>query len=1247
MGADQSKTPKSLSQSIDYLAANYILTSNFQDLKDLSDASSCKELVVLTSEVLDKYMTERDVAFLQQRLEGSEEKNFMTKKSLAYFNEEKLDDMDVKSDLQKKRMCLGIAKFYIRIFHVFNAIAHTVNPEYTWVDETGQTRTVGYEQKGDIPKNANYTLTKMNLCSEKMNALVDKTNLDIILEDDNSKNIEIKPKFCGINLNDKNGTQNVDDEPGMPELEKLYYDQYNYSTGKFQSMSPEMKEVYEEDVKTLYKAFVHDKKSMPENITKFSDIQLRDFENIVQCQPNGVFTKSYTGSLKEKQFQAYADNIRLMKQNTKENQEALMKILDSLFAFTPDPQTKGKKMITIHPDLTEKTLDSIVSQTREAILKLYTTCEKDFYKGLQLFEAIVWKQMLDTSVKQIDNLQDDINKEMAADPGDAAASPGQGQSPGSTGQPNAASPAAAIPGAPGSYYNNQQNYNIKQEVLPTAKKEDESESDSEDEDKKSDKKQQPYEKIVETTKPSNFNPAANPMIPNRRNQTSPDVTWLRTVHNLEREVPVGPQALSPVKTEKGLLSPVKTEPDAQQKNNEDSAKVSESPPGDNSMENQNNFIYTTPKKNLQMRDFVNQDTSTPYVQNLLDEPDVYRQEQDGSYCGKHAINNLLGREEISNENMKEFCGVCSNDSIPVCKESGEDCDISVLIYILAQMDKFKLIVMPPHFKDNSRCLKDLPDVYYDRVSLSEDSSDCILPHIKKNTVGCIVHKNNHFAVYKKIKNESNFVYLDSKNVDENYREYTPQNLANLLFDSFNLPEGNVNKINGMIIVKDKEAIVRTCIADEEQQKGNLNKVNQELVEKIPQNNTGESVSEQEKSDDAIDADNIQDDTTETDKSKEADQGDTTETKDKEISDKVAEEEKDNATEGENVEKATDSAQKANEAPKKSAFGQYLDILRSRNEGTVGHETQNSSSNQNEEKSADTAEEENENSITVAAKNLLKADKDKARQAAEKDAMAKENAREFIENLKKAKETQNPPNVEDQNAQEIAKSKNTGTGIINGIGNFFTGLVGSNPEDNTHTQKETAQRSGNDTPVVSDSDSDGEETIEKARQYEQQAQKPAVRGMTTRSRANETETSQNNQPKTKASAPPNNDADVIVEDVDPLEEIKTDLENEGCDKYVSKSSQTHIDKCVNMLERSITKLEELHGNSNSNSRYKAKITNYLKTIRPVKKTYLGQQSRKRKEKSGGARSRRKKHTKKHRKNSRRKSKSMRRVKKLKK
>ena len=409
MGAEQSKTQKSLSQSIDYLAANYILTSNFQDLKDLSDASSCKELVVLTSDVLNKYLTEKDVSFLQQRMEGTEEKNYMTKKSLAYFNEGKINDMDVKSDLQKKRMCLGIAKFYIRIFHVFNAIAHTVNPEYTWTDMYGQKHKVGYEDKSKIPRDAKYTITKMNLCSEKMNALIDKANLDIIKEDDNSKNIDITPKFCGINVSKSGGTANLQEEPGMPELEKLYYDQYNYSTGKFQSMSPDMKEVYMEDVKTLYKAFTGKKESMPDTIKSFSDIRLRDFENIVQCQNNGVFTKTYTGSLKEKQFLAYAENIRLMQKNTLENQQVLMNILDKLFAFTPNPQEKGKKMVTIHPNLNEKSLDKIVADTRTAILKMYSTCEKDFYKGLQLFEAIVWKQMLDTSVKQIDNLNQDID----------------------------------------------------------------------------------------------------------------------------------------------------------------------------------------------------------------------------------------------------------------------------------------------------------------------------------------------------------------------------------------------------------------------------------------------------------------------------------------------------------------------------------------------------------------------------------------------------------------------------------------------------------------------------------------------------------------------------------------------------------------------------------------------------------------------------------------------------------------------
>ena len=77
MGAGQSTNQmpkkKTLSSTIDYLAANYILTSNFQDLKNLTDPQYCKNLVILTSDVISRYLNETELEYLKQRLEGGEE----------------------------------------------------------------------------------------------------------------------------------------------------------------------------------------------------------------------------------------------------------------------------------------------------------------------------------------------------------------------------------------------------------------------------------------------------------------------------------------------------------------------------------------------------------------------------------------------------------------------------------------------------------------------------------------------------------------------------------------------------------------------------------------------------------------------------------------------------------------------------------------------------------------------------------------------------------------------------------------------------------------------------------------------------------------------------------------------------------------------------------------------------------------------------------------------------------------------
>ena len=85
-----------------------------------------------------------------------------------------------------------------------------------------------------------------------------------------------------------------------------------------------------------------------------------------------------------------------------------------------DPKKK-EKILTINPDLNEKSLQDLVVKARKYIIELYINCETDFQKGLQLFEAIVKAKMLETSQrrikgfgKKVDELVDTEKKAPAA-----------------------------------------------------------------------------------------------------------------------------------------------------------------------------------------------------------------------------------------------------------------------------------------------------------------------------------------------------------------------------------------------------------------------------------------------------------------------------------------------------------------------------------------------------------------------------------------------------------------------------------------------------------------------------------------------------------------------------------------------------------------------------------------------------------------------------------------------------------------
>ena len=179
-------------------------------------------------------------------------------------------------------------------------------------------------------------------------------------------------------------------------------------------MTQETKKNYEKDVKKFYKVFSGQGK-VPNTIKKFSQIPLKDFQKSEGCKynyqgkPEGVYNKKYIGTLKENLFNDYANHIKVMMQTTTTNQNKLLKIIDELFAFNINPKT-NRKEIEINPNLNEENLQKLVIKTRDIITNLYLTCENEFIKGIEIFEAIVEKQMMDTTINHIKSLEQNLEE---------------------------------------------------------------------------------------------------------------------------------------------------------------------------------------------------------------------------------------------------------------------------------------------------------------------------------------------------------------------------------------------------------------------------------------------------------------------------------------------------------------------------------------------------------------------------------------------------------------------------------------------------------------------------------------------------------------------------------------------------------------------------------------------------------------------------------------------------------------------
>lgn len=394
---------------IDYISTYYILTMDFKSLSKLSEKAYCDKLVILTSDIIERYFNDMEITYLAQRIKDGFEVNNLDKEKIIFINKDNLESLDVSNDTQKtikkKRVCIGIAKFYVKIAHVFAAIVMTINPVYTYKDSSGQIVKTGLLEKDKIPKNTNRKLYKLNICDNRIRALKKGETID-----DTTGNVTIQPRVCDMNV-DKDGVdKTLADEPGITELLRLYLDDnYDYSNGNFTGMSDSTKSQFIKDLKIFYTTFTGNE-TMPSEIKKFSDIKLRDYNKKNGCQGSNSFLKNkYTLNKKDKLFVDYAENINKMIQTAADNQSKLLSVVNDLFTYVIDPYS-GKKVIRVNPKLTDETLQKSIEKTRRLIVDLYIKCESDYVNGIKLYEAIVESKILETTQKQIETLKSDASK---------------------------------------------------------------------------------------------------------------------------------------------------------------------------------------------------------------------------------------------------------------------------------------------------------------------------------------------------------------------------------------------------------------------------------------------------------------------------------------------------------------------------------------------------------------------------------------------------------------------------------------------------------------------------------------------------------------------------------------------------------------------------------------------------------------------------------------------------------------------
>ena len=471
------------------LYAQRIILKEVKFNSTLGDSGKCEKLIIITSEVLNRlpfrlisYMDRRHKLFSKHY----ENINAMDRALLVNTNPEILKEskLDEQNVFRKRQMCVGIARFYVQIGNLFNAIMSTMRPyNYEYIqknmpDNFYDMLTFGLldgpevrnkdKSKYDTYNMAGFTRRQTDV-KMKMARLLNSGEIDMKITP-GSGICSIKKDIDNLKITPMSSTttastitQNKIKPSIFAMLEELYFDIFHEISSsnkspQFIAMSKEMKnKIYERDVAELYRV-VTGGKEPGDDIKTFADVShyINDNNKINEwCEKNRDLELPVDNNMRYNPlFVKYIKHIQSMNFRISKQRKGIVKLLDRIFnimnksedvlqeieesldkgdtkrytGFEQDDQYSRdffrlnlKYDFFINPNLTDADLQVITNEARTRIVRLYADSYKSFLTGFEILQELQENLGLDVLVQTKEMAKKETEKTTAGNNAAAAA----------------------------------------------------------------------------------------------------------------------------------------------------------------------------------------------------------------------------------------------------------------------------------------------------------------------------------------------------------------------------------------------------------------------------------------------------------------------------------------------------------------------------------------------------------------------------------------------------------------------------------------------------------------------------------------------------------------------------------------------------------------------------------------------------------------------------------------------------------